>query len=259
MYPRTSYIIYAIPRSGSFLLCNALAQTRVAGNPTEYFGIDFIKYYTKQWHISLRNADTLELGEDYFQHMYTTATPNGVFGFKIICYTFPYFFEQLRLLEGNERLSPPELIQSKFPHHRAILTIRRDKVRQAISTSKALQTEQWMKLKGAPEKEIPTPVFDFEDIERHLRDIAAAEQEIELFFFACGIEPFQVVYEDFVNAREETTLQILDYLEIPVPKDFVLAESRFQKQADEQTEEWVQRYYQIKQEQEMRVSVLQRN
>ena len=37
MKPHTSYIICAVKRSGSFLLCEALKNTGLAGNPEEYF------------------------------------------------------------------------------------------------------------------------------------------------------------------------------------------------------------------------------
>ena len=37
MKPHTSYVICAVQRSGSFLLCEALKTTGLAGNPEEYF------------------------------------------------------------------------------------------------------------------------------------------------------------------------------------------------------------------------------
>src|SRR5438046_662736 len=35
--PQCSYLVCATPRSGSTLLCEALANTGIAGNPKEYF------------------------------------------------------------------------------------------------------------------------------------------------------------------------------------------------------------------------------
>ncbi|MGI9058103.1 MAG: Stf0 family sulfotransferase [Ktedonobacteraceae bacterium] len=37
VYPTCSYLVCATPRSGSTLLCEALANTGIAGNPKEYF------------------------------------------------------------------------------------------------------------------------------------------------------------------------------------------------------------------------------
>ena len=33
MYPRATYLIFATPRSGSYLLCEALMKTGLAGQP----------------------------------------------------------------------------------------------------------------------------------------------------------------------------------------------------------------------------------
>jgi LPS sulfotransferase NodH len=252
MYPRSSYIIYATQRTGSYLLCDALCQTKVAGKPMEYFTSHQAPAYAQHWGTLLRDVKTYQLGEDYFKHVYATATPNGVFGVKIIWDTFSYCLEQIRRLEGNEHLSIPELLQTAFPQHRSLMITRRDKVRQAISWYKAFQTHCFVKKIDAPDEGIPTNLqFDFEAIEQHRLLLADFELSMELYFFIFGIKPFTVVYEDFVAAREETTLQILDYLEIPTPKDLVFGQPRFQKQADELTEEWVQQYYQVKQKQEM--------
>ncbi len=38
MKPHTSYFIFASPRSGSSLLCEALKNTGIAGNPDEHLG-----------------------------------------------------------------------------------------------------------------------------------------------------------------------------------------------------------------------------
>jgi LPS sulfotransferase NodH len=37
VYPTCCYLVCATPRSGSTLLCEALATTGIAGNPKEYF------------------------------------------------------------------------------------------------------------------------------------------------------------------------------------------------------------------------------
>jgi trehalose 2-sulfotransferase len=250
MYPRSSYVIYATQRSGSYLLCEGLRRTKVAGNPSEYLTGSIVHNFVRQWGIPSYNGNIDQI-EDYLQHMYATATPNGMFGIKLIWYLLPSSLEPIGLLKGNEHLSPSELLQVAFPQHRPIIITRRDKVRQAISLWKAMQTDKWVKRRDMPDEGTPQElVFDFEEIELRRKILVASDQGMELYFLAWGIDPFKVVYEDFVNAYEETTLQILDYLQIPAPRDLVLDEPWLQKQADELTEEWVQRYYQTKQEQE---------
>ena len=248
MYPRTSYIIYATQRSGSTLLCEALRKTKVAGRPGEYFTIEHARGYSHRWGVPFRDRNTHHLGEDYFKRVYETATPNGVFGVKILWGSFSYCQEQIRKLEGNEKLSIPELLSTAFPQHRTIMITRRDKVRQAISWWKAWKTQVWQDWGDTPRRDAARNlVFDFQEIESYRQRLVDYERQMHLYFFTFGIEPFTVVYEDFVNDYEETTFQILDYLHIPVSRDLVLGEPMLQKQADEQTEEWVQQYYHAEQ------------
>ena len=62
------------------------------------------------------------------------------------------------------------------------------------------------------------------------------------FFREIDVQPYIVVYEDFVNAYKEIAKEILRYLEIPYPEKLVFGQRRIKKQADDLTDEWVQRY-----------------
>ena len=44
-----SYLICATPRSGSSLLCEALRNNGLAGNPDEYFGPMHVKRWNEHW------------------------------------------------------------------------------------------------------------------------------------------------------------------------------------------------------------------
>ena len=255
MYPRRSYIIYAPQRSGSSLLCEALRATGVAGRPGEYFTSPHAQGYSRRWNIPLCDG-TDHLGENYFQRIYDTATPNGMFGVKLLWQEFSYCIEQIRKLEGNEHLSIPELLSKAFPHHQSIWITRDDKVRQAISWWRAAKTSIWRKPKGVPGRESNQHLdFDFHQVDISYQKLVKSEAQMQTYFYIFGIEPLHVVYEDFIDAYEETTLKILDYLHLSPPKNLTLGEPKLQKQADEQTEKWVQQYYQMKQEQEKVIPV----
>ncbi len=261
MHPNVSYLIMATPRSGSFLLCEGLINTNLAGRPTEYFGPAQIKLLLKEWDVpdyATCLAHILEKG----------TTPNGVFGAKIIWQFIEYFVDHLRDIPGYEKLPMPQLMSTIFPHMSYIWITRRDKVRQAISYWKALQTNHWIGFEGwqppaqiPPQKRVLTEnekqhlskkevIFDFKTIERLRRDIEEDELEIQQYFTACGVQPFKVVYEDFVDTYEETVSQILAYLQIPLPAQLVFGERKLKKQTNEQSEEWVQRYYEMKQKED---------
>ncbi len=262
MYPNTSYLIYTTPRSGSFLLCEALINTRLAGQPTEYFD-------PWQTRLLLQGWGATSYAECFARILQTGTSSNGVFGGKIIWQFFEDLIDHLRDISGYEKLVVPELMARVFPHLRYIWITRRDKVRQAISYSKALQTNYWAEIEAwqpfyqvisslggrhinagmqtqnrqTPTKEV---TFDFRTIEHLRRNIEQDEVEMQQYFTTCGVQPFKVVYEDFVQTYEQTALQILDYLQIPIPKDLVFAERKLKKQSNEQSEEWIRCYYQLK-------------
>ena len=90
--------------------------------------------------------------------------------------------------------------------------------------------------------------FDFEGIEKYRQALVNFEQQMQQYFSDFGIEPFSVIYEEFIVNYKETILRLLDYLDIPVPRDLELSEPLLQKQADEQTEAWAQQYYHMKEQ-----------
>ena len=268
MHPHTSYLILATPRSGSYLCCEALINTGLAGHPTEYFG-------PLQIRAVQRYLETSDNSEWIAWILRQGTTPNGVFGGKIIWQFREDLIDRLHTIEGHEKLSTSEVLSTTFPNLRYLWTTRRDKVRQAISYWKAIQTSAWVSLNSADRgTDLPkidnekqamsnlrlawrswpdltdSPVFNYKAIERLRIGLEEDEAEIEQYCASLGIRPFKVVYEDLVDAYEETALRALDYLQIPYPKDLVFGERKMQKQANAQSEEWLERYYELKQQEE---------
>lgn len=242
-----TYLICATPRTGSYLLCEALYNTGLAGRPTEYFAAQQEKSYLELWNLSEQDYPL------YLQKITrVSATPNGVFGAKIIWTFFEEFISKLRQIPGYGEMETHELLPTIFPNLHYIWITRRDKLRQAISWWKAIQKGSWLNVGG---RELPAsetsasrePEFSLEAIDALLQRIDQDEESVKRFFKACGVEPFTVIYEDFVTAYEETTLCILEYLKIPVSEKIVFRERNMQPQSDTLTEEWPQRYRMLKQ------------
>ena len=247
MKPHTSYVICAVQRSGSFLLCEALKNTGLAGFPEEYF-LNGEGWEEGEW----ARQHGVTTRSDYLRLVFDKGTSaNGVFGTKIMWNYFPTMLDRLKELPGYGGWNAPELMADLFPNLRYIWIIRRDKVRQAVSWAKAGQTNiyGWHKVESPVPRQEPT--FDFPFINNLYNLILEGEAGWQTFFEACSVQPFQVVYEELVEAYEETALRILDYLNIPFPEDLVFGERRLQKQADALNEAWVENYLQIKQQTSM--------
>ncbi len=245
MRPHTSYIICAVQRSGSSLLCEALKNTRLAGFPEEYF-LDGQGWEDGEW----AHQNGIITRSDFLSLVIDKGTSlNGVFGAKIMWNYFPIMLQKLTELPEYRRWNAPELMADLFPNLHYIWIVRRDKVRQAVSWAKAGQTNMYAWHTGEP-LGVPNqePIFDFTFIDNLYNLILEGEAGWKSFFEACGVQPFKVVYEELVEAYEETALRILDYLNIRFPKDFVFSERHLQKQADALNDQWVEKYLAMKEQ-----------
>jgi LPS sulfotransferase NodH len=240
MRPHTSYLICATPRSGSFLLCEALKNTGIAGRPEEYFWRDDEPFWSERWGVSTY-ADYLDKAIE------EGTTPNGVFGAKVMWGYFDDFVSKLRQLPQYRETAVPDLMRTVFPNLHYIWMTRRDKVRQAISFWKAIETGIWAWTGDEPPVPAKEPAFDFEPIDYLVQEIVTHEAAWQQYFSECGVKPFTVAYEELVPACEEMALQALQYLNISIPENLMFTERRLRKQADALSEEWVQRYHGLKQ------------
>ncbi len=268
MRPRTSYLICATQRSGSTLLCEALRNTGLAGWPEEYFQIhkksgsirrpeDYFKGLNAADMMSYLNDSSppsLPLpqaeGQSYADFLAEVlkcgTTPNGVFGAKIMWAYFGGFISKLREIPHYREMKGNDLLSAVFPNLHYIWLTRQDKVRQAVSLWKALQTWVWRQETDTPQPS-KEPLFHFTAIDHLIQQIEADEKAWRGYFKKHHIQPYTVVYEQLVSAYEETALDILRFLDIPVTHRPTFTERRMQRQADALSEEWVQRYYQHKQ------------
>lgn len=223
-------------------MCEALSNTGLAGRPSGYFALGPERALLDHW----------QLTEDDYQTylakvMALGTTPNGVFGAKIMCFTFPTILAKFQGIPGCTGKSVPELLSMLFPNLHYIFITRRDKLRQAISYVRALETGVWRQGKRVPTPDYRTLPFNPAAIDARLQQIQQEEIWMHEFFERYDIEPFKVVYEDFVEAYEETAKGILRYLEIPFPRQLEFGEREMIRQADAVTEEWVLRYQKLKQ------------
>lgn len=238
-----SYWVCATTRSGSSLLCESLRNTGLAGNPEEFFHKDDEPGWFEHFGVTTF--------EEYLPALFAqTSTPNGVFGTKATMGGgyFRHLVKNLQTLpQAGEEMSVPELVQAAFPDLRYIWIARRNKVQQAVSWWKAIQTNRWAQTRADSPPAGQELEFKFEAIDHLVQEIVRREASWQEYFTACGVTPYVVVYEDFVGTYEDTARAILGFLAIPVPNDLVFGERRLQKQADSLSEEWVQRYRDLKQ------------
>jgi LPS sulfotransferase NodH len=277
MQPRHSYLVCATPRSGSTLFCEVLSNTNIAGRPKEHFEMlkdTGLPKQPQQYFETVAEAKTSILqtlgnppplkvdsvwlaqqdGSGYTHYLAQVleagTTPNGVFGAKMMWGYFDDFIHFVRQLPAYTELGLHEILTSMFPNLQYIWVKRRDKVRQAVSLWKAIQTQSWREdqCEEEPIQLTRKPVFHFAAIKHLERQLIEYEVAWQQYFAAYGVQPLVVVYEELLNHFEATIRQALQYLSIPVPEHLTLTMPSMQRQADAQSEEWVQQYCLIKEE-----------
>jgi LPS sulfotransferase NodH len=287
MQPDRSYIVCATPRSGSTLVCHALEETGVAGRPEEYFE-------------ALRHSGRPRRPEEYFVGVEDPSTPppggaraggpaptprsplwsraaydrylewafeagttaNGIFGAKLMWGYFGDFVSLLRNVPAYREVPLAELLPTVFPDLTFVRVVRANKVRQAVSLWKAVQTATWREDQASAkaaslddddsppyrsfiEEHRPQLRFHYRAIEHLLEQILIEESRWDAFFEHSGIKPVLVLYENFAADYETSTLRLLERLDLTPPDDFDF-QPRMKRQSDRINDDWVKRYSELR-------------
>ena len=279
MKPTRSYLVCSTPRSGSTLVCKALRDTGVAGRPEEYFE-------------ALRSTGRPRRPEEYFAGvddrsifdelgdpgdggspppawsrtaydryldwaMEAGTTPNGVFGAKMMWQYLGDFVGLLRGIPDYRDLPLSELLPAAFPDLTFVRVVRANKIRQAVSLWKAVQTASWSDKggDGAPTEEAPYRAyldehkpqlrFHYQAISHLLDQTLAAEASWDAFFEHTRIKPILVLYENFYADYASSTVNILERLGLEPPADFS-PEPQMRQQSDGINDDWARRFSELR-------------
>lgn len=234
--PSLSILVCCTPRSGGGLLCEALANTGVAGDPDDFFVPEMARSLAPRWgatDFSCYLGRALEEG----------ATPNGVFAARL---TWEGLQALLWALDRRTARPPAGAagwtLNDAFPGLRFVWISRRDRVRQAISWVQAVQTGCWSWLKEDEALPVRRPRFDATQIARRVRQIQDLERRWEGFFQAGGIAPVRVFYEDLARHYEGTARGVARRLGIHLPRNLFFGERRMLPMAGATSEDWARRF-----------------
>src|SRR5262249_10876946 len=163
-----------------------------------------------------------------------------VFGFKLMSWYLDDFLQRLRGTNGFGNSSDLELLRSTFPRLRFVRIVRRHKLRQALSTARALQTGLWKVQKG--KSTLREPEFDPDLIEQSLHEAERQEKIWDEFFQQIGVRPFEVEYEKLCRDYQKTICAVLSFLSIKLPPGAHVGAPVTTRQADEISRLWEERF-----------------
>jgi LPS sulfotransferase NodH/2-polyprenyl-3-methyl-5-hydroxy-6-metoxy-1,4-benzoquinol methylase len=219
---RKAYFVASSYRSGSTYLCWRLWETGLLGAPAEALnpmvGLRL-----------LTNRFKTTSAADYITKLLAHRTSrNGVFGMKAHFHHFEAFLKDYPAL--LEVLSPLTFIYIN----------RSDKVAQAVSMAKALQTNWW----SSRSEEGPAPPlqYDRDLIANCLKEIEVQDLAWPRWFEARNITPHRLTYEALTADADETVRSIVELLGVQNDEPTEVHVPPALKQGDETNEEWIERF-----------------
>jgi trehalose 2-sulfotransferase len=256
--PERAYLVCATPRSGSTLLCEVLQGTGVAGRPGEPFEALAASGRPRQprgYFDGVTDPTILALLPEREPGAPITraaararlagalrdgTTPNGVFGAKLMWSYFGDFLAGLRdvVAPGTPE---PELLTALFGDDlRYVQVVRRDKVGQAVSLWRAIQTQAWRDegASGPP----PEAVYHGGAIAHLATSLAAHEDAWTAWFARHGIEPALIAYEELDRAVEPAVRELLRWLGLDPGDGWHFEPPRLRRQADDRSRRWAERF-----------------
>ena len=197
---KSNYLILSSPRSGSTLLSRMLYETKMAGDPLEYFNPPI-------WKIGCRRFNNPHMPMlDFLAAIkrYRTSS-NGVFGMKL---HFLQFLQAFQSTQINQ-----DMINFLQNANQLIWIKRKNKIYQAISQAIAIQSNVWSSEDPQFEKSKAVSVNN-QLITNCLMSITFDELGWQKTLDSLKLNYLEVWYEDLAENYTAESQRVLNYLNI---------------------------------------------
>ena len=229
--PATTYIIASTMRTGSYLLCEGLEATGVAGHPREIFCPERRENYAGEWQLPPDVAM-----DDFLRAAIRKGTTNnGVFGTKI----HAHHLEPLARECGVDG-EPWQVVEKLFPAAKYIHLRRRNLRAQAISYYRAKVTNEWWRIPGVRDPELTgrEPRFDAMKIRGLEVELMTHQRLWDEFFTARKAAVLDMEYETLAADYRHEVERALTFLNLDAALAKHLPEPRLIRQSDDTSERW---------------------
>jgi LPS sulfotransferase NodH len=227
-----AYVICSTPRAGTHLLGSLLTSSGCAGRPEEPFTPNRLA-------ARLVESGSRNFGEYLLYVVDEGTTPNGWFGFEIMGGQIDAFAELL-LADGLRDRHDTEPCRELFSDVRFIWLTRENRVAQAVSFAKAVQSGAFL-----PSAPISSRRLRFDPVQ--IRDLIGRVSEHnarwDRYFAEWRIRPITVTYEGLTNDRSQVLARVMTQLGLDPPTHDV--EPRTTRLADEENVRWIRRYREL--------------
>lgn len=192
------YVIAAVPRTGSTMLCGLLARNG-AGRPTEHLNPD-----VPASPFSVAVAQRVPT-ESYLAAARAADTVAGIFGTKLM----PHWLPTIDACCASRNRDYADMLRRLFPDARYVFLRRRNIVAAAVSLSVAMATGQWggTEDNGSAAATVPT-----EEVHRNLLWLRRQEADWTDLLRRLGAQAHELYYEDLLEAPADAVRELLMHL-----------------------------------------------
>ncbi|WFE88735.1 Stf0 family sulfotransferase [Roseibium porphyridii] len=241
-----AYIICTSPRSGSTLLCRLLAATGVAGRPESYFHVPTLAAWQKSLNLqTVAYEDKASALKAVFNRARSKGMgESNLFGLRLQRKSASFFFEQLEYIHSDVS-GDLARFEAEFGKTCIVHLTRQDKLAQAISLIKAMQTGLWHKAPDGTELERTSepqePDYDRDLIRKTIEEVTHYEDAWSNWFSREGLDPYRITYDELATDPETVLADLITHLGFDgaVAKGIPLPVAKL---ADKVSEEWKTRY-----------------
>jgi trehalose 2-sulfotransferase len=251
--PAHSYLVCATPRSGSTLLCEMLAATGRAGRPGEHFEVFRHSSLPRQPREYFLDADTpeilehlppLEPGEPspeppaiWWERILADGlSDNGVWGGKLMWGHIEDVLVRARELDGLHEAGLEEVLRALLGNPQLVYVARADKVSQAVSLWRAVQTQAW-RSDARPASDAAR--YDFAGIDHLVKQLESQDRAWREWFARSSFDPIELSYEGLERDPRACVASVLRALGL---SDEGVPDPPTARQRDERSEDWAARY-----------------
>jgi trehalose 2-sulfotransferase len=252
--PDRSYLVCATPRSGSTLLCELLRSTGVAGRPLEHFevlrhsgrprqpreyfdGLHDFAVLDRLASLRPPAAPVDESPEEWWARiLFDGTTPNGVWGGKLMWGHVEDLVARARALPGLAGADLDDVLRELLGDVALLYVTRPDKVEQAVSLWRAVQTESW---RSGARPAAECACYVFEGVDHLRRQLEEHEAAWRRWFAERGDPVFEVSYDDLGEDPAGTVAEVMRALGLP---EVEVPAPEMHRQRDERSAGWAERY-----------------
>jgi LPS sulfotransferase NodH len=207
--PARTYIICSTPRSGSGLLCRALAGPGVLGTPLEYLNSVHRGILTERWRCGAHLRS-------YIAALHARRTSaEGLFGIKVHWEQLVATHEEASREDADREAYdvPDDLLRDLLPNPMFVRILRMDVDAQAVSLWRALHSNVWsVALNDPSHLGAARAPYRFDGIDGCRRSIETGEACWDRLLRRLGVEAHFVTYEQLTSTFSKTVADVVNHI-----------------------------------------------